>query len=189
MKRALLFIVLAALPLQAWGDSPSSSSATPFVESTWPGIEFHIPEVKRIAGNHLLVVVALWASAKAPSSTLIGTPGAYPPNPTKEELTMPLIPTPFSLQGSTMIEDRTQQKYEMVPSAPKAPFYRPSSMLASISPRQTLYMTIQFLAPPPPPPDKNGIVPKQTVSILLPEAEGPVTKVVIPPPVLTSPSQ
>jgi hypothetical protein len=186
MKRAFLIFCLAVSTLRAWGSDPESSKpVTPFVESTWPGIEMHVDEVKRIAGNRLLVVVALHASAKAPPFTLIGTPPVYPPHPTKEELKMNLPPTPFSLQGSTMTEDRTQQKYDMVPPGPKGPFYRPSVMLASLSPRQSLYLTIQFLAPPPPPPDENGIVPKQTVSILLPKAQGPITKVVIPPPVVT----
>jgi hypothetical protein len=153
----------------------------PEVESTWPGILMQIPEFKRIPGNRLLFVVRLIATAKAPATTFIGIPGVRSPDASEAERLMPVLPTPFSLQGSIMTEERTQQKYEMLAPDPKGPGCLPSDSLGSLSPGQALYMTIQFPIPPPPPPDNNGYVPKQTVSILLPKAKGPIIHIVVPP--------
>jgi len=190
MKRAFFILCLVGLSLRAWGSDPVPSPLdTPSVESTWHGIEMHVSEVKRIAGNRLLVVVLLWATPKAPPATMIGIPPVIPPNATKEELNMGLGDSPFSLAGSTMTDDLTQQKYDMVPPDPKGPLYRSSVILTSLFPGRGLYMTIQFLAPPPPPPDDTGKIPKQTVSILLPKAKGPITKVVVPPPTPPAPGQ
>jgi hypothetical protein len=182
MKR-IFILCLIGFFVPAWGQNSGvpSASKVPEVESAWPGILMQIPEVKRIPGNRLLFAVRLMATAKAPASTLIGMPGVHPPGATEEELLALLPPTPFSLGGSTMIEERTQQKYEMMAPDPKGPSYRPGGVSGSLSPGQVLYMTIQFPAPPPPPPDKNGVVPKQTVSILLPKAQGPILHVVVPP--------
>jgi len=140
----------------------------------------HIPEVKRIAGNRLLIVVELRALATAPASTLIGTPPVYPAHLTRKERKMDLPPAPFSLQGATMTEERTQEKYEMVRPSSKPPFYRASAILASLASGKSLFLTIQFPAPPPPP-TENGITAKQTVAILLPKAKGVISNVAIPP--------
>jgi len=182
MKK-LFLLCLIGFCLPAWGQNSGASSASqvPEVESTWPGILMQIPELKRIPGNRLLFAVCLTATAKAPATTFIGIPGVRPPNASAVELLVPVVPTPYSLEGSIMTEELTQQKYEVLAPAPKGPNYRPSVILGSLSPRQALYMSIQFPAPPPPPPDSSGHVPKQTVSILLPRAEGPLIHIVIPP--------
>lgn len=189
MKK-LFMLCLIGFCLPAWSQNSGASSASkmPEVESTWPGILMQIPEIKRIPGNRLLFAVCLTATAKAPATTLIGTLGAYPPNATEAERLMPLIPTPYSLEGSIMTEERTQQKYEMLAPDPKGPNYRPSVILGSLSPGQCLYLTVQFPVPPPPPPDNNGYVPKQTVSILLPMAKGPIIHIVVPPETPSTPA-
>ncbi len=152
------------------------------VESTWPGIVMQVIEVDRIAGNRLLVGVRLAATPNAPGTTLIGTLPVVPPNATKEELAIGFGPGAFSLEGSIMTEERTQEKYPTLPANLAASGYRPSAIMASLAPREALILTIQFPAPPPPPPDENGKIPRQTISILLPKAKGPITRIVIPPP-------
>jgi hypothetical protein len=191
MQIRFLILCLLAFSLHALGQDASNSNKTPdtpYVESTWPGVQMQILEVKRIPKNRLLVVIGLWASPQAPGSTLIGIPPVIPPTATKEEIAAGFGPTSFSLEGSTMIEDLTHQKYDMVPPDPTGMVYRPSMILGSISPGQALYMTIQFPAPPPPPPDEMGHIPRQTVTILLPRAKGPITKVVVPPPTPPTPA-
>ena len=182
MKR-IFILCLIGFCLPAWSQNSGTSSASqvPEVESTWPGILMQIPELKRIPGNRLLFAVCLTATAKAPASTFIGIPGVRSPNASAAELLMSIVPSPFSLAGSIMADEQTQQKYEMLAPDPRGPNYRPGVILGSLSPGQSLYLTVQFPVPPPPPPDSSGHVPKQTVSILLPKAQGPITHIVIPP--------
>jgi hypothetical protein len=177
----LLYISFFLLPIYGQDSGTAPAPLLPEVDSTWPGIRMRIPEVKRIPGNRLLFAVCLFATAKAPPATLIGTPGSYSPEATLEERSTILVPTPFSLHDSTMVEEHTQQKYGMLSPDPKGPVYRPGFFMGTLSPGQNIYMTIQFPAPPPPLPDENGQVPKQTVSILLPKAQGPIMHIVIPP--------
>lgn len=191
MKRAVLIVCFLCISLRTWGNNPRASSGFEMreVESTWPGIVMQVIEVDRIAGNRLLVGVRLVATPNAPGTTLIGTPPVVPPNATKEELAIGFGPSAFSLEGSIMTEERTQEKYPMLPRNLVASGYRSSVIMASLAPREALILTIQFPAPPPPPPDDTGKIPKQTVSILLPRAKGPITKIVIPPPTPPAPGQ
>jgi hypothetical protein len=182
MKETYLLFFLAIFSLPAWCSSPAPAGPdTPFAASVWPGIEMHVEEIDRIAGNRLLVVIRLWASPKAPPSTQIGLPPIIPPDEDKRKL--PLIPRPFSLHGSTMIEDLTQQKYDMLPVSQTGPIYRSSAILSSLSSGQSIYLTIQFAVPPPPPvpPGALGRPPKQTVTFWLTNAKGPITHVPLPP--------
>lgn len=182
MIKRVILLYFGVFLLPVLGQQTSETPPPlPVVDSTWPGIQMQIPEVKRVAGNRLLFVVQLVATAKAPPSTLIGTPSAFAPQATLEERATIPMPTPYSLQGSTMVEERTQRNYEMLAPDPKGPIYRPNIFMGTLSPGQSCYLTIQFAVPPPPPPDENGHVPKQTVSILLPKAQGPITHIVIPP--------
>ncbi len=182
MKRLFYLLCLAGFSVHAWAQAPApASSDFPEVGSTWPGIQMQILKVVRIPGNRLLVEVRLLASPKAPQVTMIGYPPVIPTDATKEELETGFGPSPYSLEVATMTDERTQQRYNALRPNPKGPYYLASVVLASLSPGQGQYMTVQFPVPPPPPPDDSGHVPKQMVSILLPKAKGPIAGVVIPP--------
>jgi hypothetical protein len=139
-----------------------------------------VMEVDRLAGNKLVFVVRLVAAANAPAGTLIGEPQVFAPDVTEEERKNASGPRPFSLKGSTMTEEQTQQKSDMLPPEQIVTGYRPDSILMTLRPKQNWIMAIQFPAPPPPRPDDKGTVPKQTVSLLLPKAQGPIKGIVLP---------
>jgi hypothetical protein len=182
MKRLFYLLCLAGISMYAWAQTPASAPDNfPEVGSTWPGIQMQILKVVRIPGNRLLVEVRLLATPKAPPVTMIGYPPVIPPDATKEELETGFGPSPYSLEVASMTDERTQQRYNALRPNPKGPYYLASVVLASLSPGQGQYMSVQFPVPPPPPPDDAGRVPEQTVSILLPKAKGPITRVVIPP--------
>jgi hypothetical protein len=181
--RLLLTLSLAALAITAPGRAePPQPASVSEVDSEWPGVKMQVIEVDRLAGNKLLFVVRLVAAANAPAGTLLGIPQVFAPDVTEEERKNASGPTPFSLKGSTMTDEQTQQKSAMLPPEQIVPGYRPDSVLMTLRPKQNWILAVQFLAPTPPAADDKGIVPKQTVSLLLPKANGPITKIVIPPP-------
>ena len=183
MKRILVLLMAGIwAPLLAQtANQPPPEPKVPSVTTEWPGVLMKIPEVKRIGGNRLLLVVQIFATDAAPAGTLIGTPAVQDPNASAEDKMRPLVASPFSLQGSMMTEEHTLQKFPMLAQDPHGPIYPSSVLLASVAPGQSVYLTIQFALPPPPPPDNTGKIPKQTISVLLPKATGPITGVVVPP--------
>ena len=182
MKRIAL-VIWMALGATVWAQSPAPAPPkTPQVDSTWPGVKLEVPEVKRIEDNRLLVVVQVHATSRAPSVTLIGTPPPPPPaNPTPDQLLDVHVAIPYSITSATMTDDLSQKKFAPLGPDPHGQIYRPSTLLGSLGPNESIYLTVQFAVPPPPPPDKDGKIPKQTVSILLPNSSGPITGIVIPP--------
>jgi len=188
LKRTFLILGLMTLSLRVSDASPSLPDLRE-VDSTWPDVKMQVLEVDRIDGNRLVVVIRLLASPNARGATLIGEPPVVPPTATPEEKKMGFGPGPFSLEGSTMIDERTQEKYAMLTPDKAASGYRPSVIMTTLLPREATIMTVQFPMPPPPLPDDKGIVPQQTVSILLPKAKGPITKIVIPPSKPATPGQ
>jgi hypothetical protein len=90
-------------------------------------------------------------------------------------------PDPFSIEPAIMTDEATKQTYRTVKPRPGGPNYIPGILITTLHPNSSSMMSIQFPAPPLPKP-VDGIIPKQTVSILLPNAKGPIVRVVIPPP-------
>lgn len=152
----------------------------------WPGIKCQIIIIKRVPPNRLLVVVRLAATSEAsPGGTLIGYTVSVPPMGNKKGPSLPLTaPSPFSLASSVMTDEKTKITYATLPPvAPPGKAYRPGATLGFLKPNQNLVLTIQFAVPPPLPPDPStGIPPKQTVSFMLPNAKGPIARVLLPPP-------
>ena len=183
MKTSLVFLLLGlvAYATPSSAQAIDASTKVPEVETTWPGIVFQIPEVVRIADHRLLMTVVIRAMPSAPAETLIGSPGTRPNNPTANDLLAPLIPTPFSLAGGVITEESTQIQYPQLAPEPHGLVYRPSTILCSLAPGQATYLTIQFAVPPPPKPDKDGKIPFQYISVLLPRAKEPVAHLLVPP--------
>jgi len=155
------------------------------VESTWPGIHFQVVEVSAIPGNRLIVVVRVVATAQAPKNgTLIGTQPPIPPDATPRQIADGLFsPIPFSLEPSVMIDEKTKQEYPALKPGPDDN-YLPGERLFSLHPLQAEKMAVLFTAPPPQF-DSEGHPVKQTVSIILPKAKGPISKITIPLPLPT----
>ena len=188
MKSLSLFAIAASLCL-AGGlfaqEQKSGSARTLTVESKWPGVNLAIYDVQRIQDNRLLVSVRVIATVKAPrGGTVLGEKPEIPSSATKEEIgTGRYNAKPFSLASSIMTDDQTLQKYPVLaPVAPPGKKYFPGELANGLLPGQAETMTIQFAAPPPPPPAEGKEPPKQTVTILLTGAKGPIARVPIPPP-------
>ena len=183
MKPILLLLFSFALifgGLHAPNPYPCTHMGT--VDTTWSGVVYEIPQVLRITGNRLVFVVVVHATDDAESKgTLIGNGGDIPPNASPEMIAAGYYrPTPFSIFSATMTDDASQVSYRAVEPDTAGPSYLESQLLTTVHPGETRIMTIQFPSPPPPAP-VDGIIPKQTVSLLLPNARGPITKVVVHP--------
>ena len=77
-----------------------------------------------------------------------------------------------------MTDDETGKKYFVLPPiAPPGMTYLPGTIARSLLPGQAEILTIQFATPPSPPGNEPR---KQTASFLLPNAKGPIAKVLIP---------
>jgi len=180
-KISRLLVCLVALPSSLWAQQPPDILGE--VDTTWPGIHFQIFHVERIVGNRVLIGVKVVATPQAPTlGTQISVQAPIP-----KDVDPSLVRfghygmAPFSLDKAVMTDERTKQAYPVVPSDPAGPHYLPGQMIGTLHPNEAEVMTIQFDVPPPPP-DGNGNIPKKIVSILLPNAKGPITRIEIPPP-------
>lgn len=182
-----LLVTLAALTLFL-EFCPWSRAQGPYdpskhdVATTWKGVHFQITELKKLPGNRLLVIVCVYGQPGAPfAGTLIGTPVPIPPGTTPEMIaTGYYSPKPFTIDSATMKDELTQQVYTTVKPAPAGTRYVPSTLLAVLHPKQSQFMSIQFPYPPPLPSPPGSPPPQPTVSILLPQAIGPIGGLALP---------
>ena len=183
MKSILVLLLCLFVTAPALKAQPSTPEALGKADTTWPGIQFRLLQIQRIAGNRLLLVIKVYATPQAPpTGTMIGV---IPPTPKNAD---PCLvgggvyrPRPFSLESATMTDEITKQPYTTLSPSPSGPNYIGGQVLTSLHVNEGALMTIQFPVPPPPAP-VDGIIPKQTVSILLPNAVGPIKHITIPPP-------
>jgi hypothetical protein len=191
----LLLCLLSSVVIILFGNvvqaqRPSSSgSELGAVDTAWQGLRFIIPRIERIQQDRLVVVVLIQATpAAAPSGVLVGIETPIPPGAKKIDIDAGKYgPKPFSLASSVMIDERTLQKFPVLPPvAPPGKEYFPGEFLGRLYPGQTEIMTIQFAAPPAPPSPEGMPPPKQTVSFLLTGAKGAIARVAIPPPAAVS---
>jgi hypothetical protein len=178
----LILFALVATIFPLWSQQPSNDRTD--VATTWPEVHYRIAQVLRLEGDHVVVVVNLYATAKAPLGTFIGIPVPIPPNASPEEIQGGMFrPNPFSIQPAVLTDELSKQTFSTLPVAPLGPgtHYLPPTFLGTLHPQQSDIMTIQFSVPPPPPPEGGGLPPEQKVSILLPNAMGPVKDLIIPP--------
>jgi len=182
MKQILLLPLIFALSVSClWAQQSAPVGPGPGeVDTTWRGIRYQIAEIDRIPGNRLVFAVMLHATPQAPISTFIGIQPVIPPG-TPARMLVKYAPQPISIASAVMTDEATMQTYQTLNPIPGGPNYIGADLLTTLHPNSSSVMTIQFLSPPPPQP-VNGIIPKQTVSIFLPNARGPITHVVIPPP-------
>ena len=159
------------------------------VETKWPGILLAISRIERIQDNRLLVFVRVIATSKSsPGGTFLGMgarvlAGANPKDVPEEDL------KPFSLVSTVMIDEQTQQRYEVLrPAPPPGKKYLPAGFSNVLLPGEARTVSIQFASPPAPPLIQGREPQKQTVSFLLTGAKGPITRVPLPPPVEDSES-
>jgi len=169
-----LIVCLTGLPAQQPSGSPGD------VETKWPGIHYQIFAIQRIGGDRVAVAVRVVATADAPKQgTLIGIKVPIPPGATKEDIKRGLYaPQPFSLAPSMIIDEKTNQQY---PAVKPIGNYIGPEILCHLRPGQAESLAVQFDLPPPPP-DAMGRRPLQTATLLLFNADKPLTRVVIPPP-------
>jgi hypothetical protein len=167
--------LLGLLPATSLAQSKSDSFGS--VATTWPGIEYQIFDIERIAGNRVLIGIKLVANSDAPSVTsiLVRTPV---PKGADSSLTGT---EPFSLSTAVATNELSKETYATVAPDPAGPGYLPGQMLGALRRFQGFTMSIQFEIPPAKP-DESGATPKVSISLLLPNAKGPITKIVIPPP-------
>jgi hypothetical protein len=183
MKRALLLLLAtAALSSGLWAQQPPAKIAQ--VATTWRGVNYGIYRVERIAGDRLLIGVELIPTLGAPPEGVFiavhGPPPPKVPNPSSGLIVVAKRDTgPLSLDTAVLTDDLTKQTYEVVPPDPAGPNYLPSQTYGVLRANEVDQMAIQFPCPPPPP---SGQQAKQTVSLLLPNAKGPITGIEIPPP-------
>jgi len=185
MKQILLLPLIFALSVSGLWAQQLPPGILGVVDTTWPGIQYEIFAIQRIAGDRLIVAIKIEATPKAPETTFLGIEHKMPQNPTPQDRLEigngKYRPDPVSIESATMTDENTKQTFNTVQPAPNGPGYPPSSILTNLNRGEVKLMSIQFPIPPPPQP-VNGIIPKQTVSILLPNALGPITHVAIPPP-------
>jgi hypothetical protein len=152
------------------------------IETKWPGVVFSLARVERIIDDRLLMVIRIVATNQAPvTGTVIGTKPLVPPGATVEEVHSGRYDSrPFSLAASVMIDDLTSQRFSALPAvAPPGKEYAPAEILAYLTPGRVEVATLQFKAPR----WAAGVSPgKQTVSLLLTNAKGPISGIPIPPP-------
>ena len=185
--KALPFIVIAASLCIATDliaqDRSGRGENLGEIETKWPGILLAISRIERIQDNRLLVFVRVTATPKsARSGTFLGMGRPIPPGATHDDVS-PEDLKPFSLASTVMIDDQTQQKYDVLPPvAPPGKRYLPAGLANVLLPGERRTLSIQFTAPPAPPRVEDREPPKQTVSFLLTGAKGPINRVPIPPP-------
>lgn len=147
------------------------------VETLWPGVRFQLLKLERIPKSRLLATVRIFATSHSPGSgTLIGTKAATPDHVSKEDLlSARFAPRSFSLEAAEMVHEQTGRKYPTLVPEGSGRSYAGSEVLTTLLPGQAEVLTIQFALPP----EANSE--KQTASFLLPNAKGPITRVLIPP--------
>jgi hypothetical protein len=187
MKKSLSMIVVAASFCLATGlvaqERDGRAKNLGEVETKWPGIILAISRIERIQDNRVLVFVRVIASSKSGSSGRSLRLSEPVPAGARQEGVSQEGSRPFSLRSTVMIDDQTQQKYNVLPPiAPPGKKYLPAGFSNVLLPGEARTVSIQFTAPPAPPLIKGREPPKQTVSFLLTGAKGPITRVPIPPP-------
>jgi hypothetical protein len=193
MKSTLLLLLTLALSLSILqAQQPAAGpSVLGEVATTWPGIDYQVTAIQRIAGDRLLVVVKLFATPQTPPDGIfIGINVTVPKNTSslfQMADTGAYRPLPVSIDGAILTDDTSHQTYATLKPNPSGQQYLSSQVIATLHPGEAQAMTIQFPIPPPPP-SNNGVVPKQTVSIQFPKAVGPITRIVIPPAPPAAPS-
>jgi hypothetical protein len=181
MKRFFLLLIIFGLPFSCLAQQSVPADKYD-VATTWPGIHFQISHIERIAGNRLLVIATVYAKPEAPpDGTLIGIAVPIPKNPSPELMAAGVFqPKPFSIESATMMEETTKQTYSTVKPDPAGPDYIAGHILSTIHPHEKRIMAIEF--PVPPPPSDGSDPAKQTISILLPNAVGPIKQIILPSP-------
>lgn len=165
--------------------SQATISAAPEIGTSWPGIHYQILQVDRIQDNRLIFYIKLLATNVTPEEgVFIGSKPSIPANATQLDVDMGLFAAkPFAIAGAEMIDEATQKKYSVLsPVAPPGKTYPPSHLLVKLSRGQSEMVSIQFAAPPPLPLDAQGRQPVQTISLLLPKANGALSRIPIPLP-------
>lgn len=175
-------IALLAVSIVLASPSHAQTAAMPEVATTWPGISYRITQVQKIPGNRLLVVVCVHALRNAaPGGTLIGIPVPIPPGtPPAVIATGQFLPKPFSIEAATMTDDRTHQVYNTVKPDGSGPHYVPATLITTLHPGQGDYMTIQFPYPPPAPAEPGAVPVPPKVTLLIPNAVGPLKGLILP---------
>ena len=190
MKQLLLSLSLALSVSGLWAQQSNPAPALlGTVDTTWPGIQFQVLKVQRTPGNRLLFFIVVYAKLEAPpAGTFIGLKVAAAKQVLSKNGPLghfdPFQIMPFSIENSTITDEATKQTYSAVKLPPLG---IPASTLCTLHPDESTLMTVQFPSPPPIGPT-TSVDPKQTVSILLPSARGPITKIVIPPPAPPAPA-
>jgi hypothetical protein len=153
------------------------------VDTVWRGIRYEIFGIERMPENRLIVGVRIVATSQAPASgTFIGLKVPISVDASKADTTSERYSArPLSLASSQMIDEETQRRYPALsPTRMAGKSVLPGVTLSTLRPGQAEVLSVQFAVPPQPP--SSGGTEKQTVSILLPSAKGPITKVRLPPP-------
>ena len=183
MKRHLPSLLAFVLAISSVMAQPSKPDDRFDVATTWPEIHFQVFQIDRIAGHRLVVFVRVYASANAPvGGTFIAATISIPKDATPSMIDSGLYaPKPFSLESAIMTDEATKQTYPTLKPDLAGPSYFPGKIIETLRPKEADMMSIQFPAPPPPPSVDGGPPPTQTISILLPNAKGPITGIIIPP--------
>jgi hypothetical protein len=192
MKSHSLIIVATTLCLvtslvaEERGGRATNSSE---VETKWPGILLAISRIERIQDNRLLVFVRVIATTRSsPAGTFLGMGRPVPAGANLTDVPEEDL-KPFSLVSTVMIDEQTQQRYEVLPPvAPPGKKYLPAGFSNVLLPGEARTVSIQFASPPAPPVIEGREPHKQTVSFLLTGAKGPIARVPLPPPVQDSDS-
>jgi len=169
---------LAAFPLRAQtADTPAK------VATTWPGVDYQIFDVERIAGNRVLFGIKLVANSGAPAVTFIAVHTPVPKDADPSLVSTGVYGTEaFSLSTAVATNETSKETYATIAPDPTGAQYIPGQMLGSLRRNQGFTMSIQFEIPPAKP-DASGATPKISISLVLPNAKGPIPHIVIPQPV------
>jgi len=181
-----LFILVAIFPCAA----QQLTAPLPDVRTTWPDIHYQVFRIDRISQNRIVIEIKIYATSAAPQEgTFIGVNVPIPKNTDPKMIAAGMYrPDPFSLGSAVLTDDATNQTYQMVLPDPAGPTYYPWQTIATLHPNQARPMDIEFPCPPPPPLGPDGTAPKQTISILLPNAKGPLVHITLPPPATPAPT-
>ncbi len=185
LKRAFLLLLALGLPLSGWAQQSSRSplSNANDVATTWPEVHYQVFHIERIAGDRLVLGVRIYATSSAPlAGTFIGVIVPVPKYATPEMIGSGMYrPRAVSIKSAVLTDDATQHQYQTVAPDPAGPNYFPPEVLATLHPLEARSMAIVFPCPPPPP-IESGITPdKQTISLSLPNAKGPIMRMTLPP--------
>jgi hypothetical protein len=185
MKKILLLLALSINGLCAQQQPDPTEKYD--VATKWPNVHFQVFHIERIPGDRLLIGVKVYTTPNAPlTGTFIGVDVPMPKDASPVSIAAGMYrPNPFSIDSAVMTEEMTKQDYATVKPDPNGPNYVPSQVLATLHPNEGRMMSIEFPAPPLPPP---GAPPKQTVSILFPNAVGPIRRIELPPPAAPKPT-